>query len=112
MGTTAAQHPGWSEAASGLPSWMLMTVAMMGPSALIATRHVGLNSLRWRRQRAIAEFSAAYLAVWAAFGLLVLAAAAFVPSVPGPAALAVVLAAAAAWQLTPFQTALHARLPP
>jgi predicted metal-binding membrane protein len=90
-------------AVAGLPGWLLMTVAMMGPAALAGVRHTGLASLRWRRGRAMAGFAAAYLAVWAAFGILALAAAALLPAaaVPGPAALAVVLAAAAAWQLTP-----------
>jgi predicted metal-binding membrane protein len=77
-----------------------MTVAMMGPAALAGIRHTGLNSLRWRRGRAMTGFAAAYLAVWAAFGVLALAAAAL-PRVPGPAALAAVLAVAAAWQLSP-----------
>lgn len=105
MGTGGAAAPqgAWSRAAVGLPSWLLMTVAMMGPAALADVRYTGLNSLRWRRRRAMAEFSAAYLSVWAAFGLLALAAAAIVSGVPGPADLAVVLAVAAAWQLTPFK---------
>jgi predicted metal-binding membrane protein len=103
MGGTAAQHSAWLRATAGLPAWLLMTVAMMGPAALAAIRHTGLNSLHWRRRRAIAEFSAAYLAVWAAFGLLAQAAGAFVPGVPGPAVLAAVLATAAAWQLSPFK---------
>jgi predicted metal-binding membrane protein len=93
----------WSTAAAGLPSWMLMTVAMMGPAALASVGHTGRSSLAWRRRRAMVEFSAAYLAVWAAFGLLAQAAAAVVPAVPGPAALAAVLAAATAWQLTPLK---------
>jgi predicted metal-binding membrane protein len=103
MGGPAARSA-WSTAAAGLPSWMLMTVAMMGPAALASVGHTGRSSLAWRRRRAMAEFSAAYLAVWAAFGLLAqAAAAAAVPAVPGPAALAAVLAAATAWQLTPLK---------
>jgi len=100
----AGVHPAAVVAAvTGLPGWVLMTVAMMGPAALVGVRHTGLNSLRWRRGRAMAGFAAAYLAVWAAFGALALAAAALFTgaAVPGPAALAAVLAAAAAWQLTP-----------
>ena len=103
MDMSPAAGDAWSRAAGGLPAWMLMTVAMMGPAALGAIGYTGLNSLRWRRRRAMAEFAAAYLAVWAAFGLAVLAAAAVVPGVPGPAALALVLAVAAAWQLTPVK---------
>jgi predicted metal-binding membrane protein len=101
--STAAPHSAWSQADASLPSWVLMTVAMMGPAALADVRYTGLNSLRWRRRRAMAEFSAAYLSVWAAFGLVSLAAGEMMPGVPGPAALAVVLAAAAAWQLSPFK---------
>jgi predicted metal-binding membrane protein len=102
MGVRPAASP-VTAVAAGLPGWLLMTVAMMGPAALAGVRHTGLASLRWRRGRAMAGFAAAYLAVWAAFGVLALAAVALRPAapVPGPAALATVLAAAAAWQLTP-----------
>lgn len=93
----------WPALAAGLPGWMLMTVAMMGPAALPAVRHTGVNSLRWRRARAMTEFSLAYLAVWFAFGVAALEAAALVPGVPGSFALALVLGAAAAWQLTPLK---------
>lgn len=103
MGSPVAPRSAWSSAAAGLPFWMLMTIAMMGPAALASVGHTGRSSLAWRRRRAMAEFSAAYLAVWAAFGLLAQTAAATVPAVPGPAALAVVLAAATAWQLTPLK---------
>jgi predicted metal-binding membrane protein len=103
MPGTGATRDTWSVVASGLPSWALMTVAMMGPAALAGIRHVGLNSLRWRRGRAMAEFAAAYLAVWTSFGLFALAVAALVPGVPGAMALGVVLAAAAGWQLTPLK---------
>jgi len=90
-------------ASGGLPYWTLMTVAMMGPAALAGIRHTGLNSLRWRRRRAMAEFAAAYLAVWMAFGALTLTVAALVPATPGSAAFAIVLAAAAAWQVSPLK---------
>jgi predicted metal-binding membrane protein len=119
MGTSPAEpHDTWARAAGGLPSWMLMTAAMMGPATLGAIGYTGLNSLRWRRRRAMAEFSVASLAVWVAFGLLVLAATAVVRGIPGPGALARVLAVAAAWQLTPVKRRclsgchLGASLPP
>ena len=83
--------------------WVLMSVAMMGPAALAGVRHTGLNSLRWRRGRAMAEFAAAYLAVWAIFGAVALTVVAALPGVPGTVALAIVLALAAAWQLTPLK---------
>ena len=63
--------------------WVLMSVAMMGPAALAGVRHTGLNSLRWRRGRAMAEFAVAYLAVWAIFGAVALAFVAALPGAPG-----------------------------
>nr|MDP9021015.1 DUF2182 domain-containing protein [Actinomycetota bacterium] len=46
---------------------VLMTLAMMLPTTLPAVGYVGLNSLAWRRRRAVALFTAAYAAVWAVF---------------------------------------------
>jgi predicted metal-binding membrane protein len=77
-----------------------MTVAMMGPVALAGIRHTGLNSLRWRRGRAVAEFSAGYLAVWAAVGVAALAAAESTTPLSRDIRLAAVLAGAAAWELS------------
>jgi predicted metal-binding membrane protein len=115
MGSPPAPNSAWSRAAAELPFWVLMVVAMMGPAVLADLRYTGLNSLRWRRGRAMAEFSAAYLSVWTVFGLLALAGSAVVPGVPGPAPLAAVLAVAAAWQLTPLKRlcmrGCHRRLP-
>lgn len=99
----AAAHPGtpwWSQALGGLPDWLLMVVAMMGPAALGGLRHTGINTLRWRRRRAMAEYAAAYLAVWAVFGAAVLGVMAVVPArLTGYPTLAVTLGGAAAWQL-------------
>ncbi len=92
----------WSHVADGLPYWALMSIAMMGPAALAGVRHTGLNSLRWRRRRAMAEFATTYLAVWMAFGVVVLAADGLL-GMHGSAALAVVLTAAAMWQLSPLK---------
>ncbi|HVF05792.1 MAG TPA: DUF2182 domain-containing protein [Frankiaceae bacterium] len=83
-----------------LASWVGMAAAMMLPSAIPAARHVGLNSLCWRRHRAVATYVAAYLAVWAAYGAVALAVAAL-----WRPPLALVLAGAAAWPLTRW----HAR---
>jgi predicted metal-binding membrane protein len=95
---------GHRHVSGGLPYWMLVTVAMIGPAALAGIRHTGLNSLRWRRRRAMVEFAAAYLALWIAFGALALAVAARVlVLVPRPVAFAIVLAGAAAWQLCPLK---------
>lgn len=105
-GQQAASMPGMSPSPSyqaipaGLAYWMVMCVAMMGPAALGAVRHTAVNSLQWRRRRAMAEFAGGYLGVWAAFGLVVVTATTAAPGVPGTVGLAVVLAAAAGWQLT------------
>jgi predicted metal-binding membrane protein len=112
----AGHHPaGTTETLPGVAGgWLLMTVAMMVPGALAACRHLALGALWSRRQRTIALFLGAYLAVWAGFGiaawslgrLLGLTAAAVLPAA---------LAAAAVWQLTPWKwravRACH-RLPP
>jgi predicted metal-binding membrane protein len=88
---------------AGLPGWTLMAVAMMVPIALPALRHVGLNSIRRRRQWAMALYFAAYVALWALFGILVLAGAWGVRQASGlddAALLPAALAVAAGWQLT------------
>ena len=88
---------------AALPAWTLMAVAMMVPIALPALRHVGLNSIRRRRQWAMTLYFAAYVTVWALFGVLVLAGAWAGRRVSGlddGALLPVALAVAAAWQLT------------
>jgi predicted metal-binding membrane protein len=56
----------------GLPGWVVMSVAMMAPATLPAVGHVGLNSLRRRRTRAMSVYFATYVGVWAAVGVLVL----------------------------------------
>lgn len=94
---------GWWPSPSRLGYWVLMTLAMMGPAALAGVRHTGMNSLSWRRRRAMAEFSVTYLGVWVMFGLLVLGGAASIPGMTGRQALAATLAAAAAWELTPYK---------
>jgi predicted metal-binding membrane protein len=57
---------------AGLPGWSLMVVAMMVPVTLPAVRYVGLNSLRRRRQRAMALYTAVYVSAWAVVGVTVL----------------------------------------
>jgi len=103
-GRSAPADCGAGPATASLSSWLLMTVAMMGPAALGGVRHTAVSSLCWRRRRAMAEFSASYLAVWAALGLVVVAATAALPIVPEWPALAVSLAVAAAWQVTPWKS--------
>jgi predicted metal-binding membrane protein len=102
-----------------LGGWLLMTVAMMGPGALGGVEHVSRNSLAWRRGRAALEYAGAYLAAWAVAGIVVLTVVhtmvGLVPGAAGAVALAVVLGAGAAWQLTPWKRsclrACHRSLP-
>jgi predicted metal-binding membrane protein len=95
--------PGAGSLLTGLPMWGLMAAAMMLPTTLPAVRHVGANSLYWRRRRAMAEFVAVYLAIWIGFGALVLGPlSSLAPSGSG-IALATVLSLAALWQLTPLK---------
>jgi predicted metal-binding membrane protein len=83
--------------------WMLMTVAMMGPAALAGVRHTAVNSLSWRRSRAMLEFGAGYVLVWMVFGATAIELAAITATTPSWRILAFVLAAAALWQLTPLK---------
>ncbi|MER6448726.1 hypothetical protein DEJ51_34110 [Streptomyces venezuelae] len=106
-GTGGAAGPGGpapaGPAASGsldLAMWTLMSVAMMLPAAVPVLEHVGTNSLRRRRQRAMATFAAVFLAVWIGYGALLLWIAPLWARLPGEAVLASTLALAAGWQLT------------
>ena len=73
-----AAHSGW---AASLPVsvglWILMTTAMMLPSALPAARAISLTGKWKRRQRGPALFAVGYLAVWSVLGVR--------PAVRGPA---------------------------
>jgi predicted metal-binding membrane protein len=91
---------------AGLPMWGLMSSAMMLPSALPAVRHVAVNSLCWRRSRAIVEFLAVYLGIWIAYGALVLGILALAGPVEERILVTVALLLAAGWQLS--RPKLHA----
>jgi predicted metal-binding membrane protein len=75
----------------------------MPPTALPAVRHVAANTLRRRRPRAMAGFAAVYVAIWVAFGAVVVAAAPAWAGLDRTTAAAGALALAAVWQLTPFK---------
>jgi predicted metal-binding membrane protein len=89
--------------AASLPMWGLMAVAMMLPTTMPAVRHVAVNSLYWRRRRAVLEFIAVYLGIWAAFSALVLGVVISQAPAGSVFVLPVVLAIAALWQLTPLK---------
>jgi predicted metal-binding membrane protein len=76
-------HHHHAAALYGLPHWLLMVVAMMGPGTLLAIRHTLDGTLVWRRGRAVLEFALGYLLVWTLAG-------------------AVLLAGTAAWQPRPW----------
>jgi predicted metal-binding membrane protein len=95
----AGTHEGWAGIAGG---WLLMTVAMMVPGALLACRHLALGALWSRRQRTIVLFLGAYLGVWAVFGAAVWSSGRLL-GVTGAAVLPAALAAGAVWQLTPWK---------
>jgi predicted metal-binding membrane protein len=105
----AARAPGM-HASSATEAWWpglgycaAMAIAMMGPVALPAIRHVGVNTLAWRRGRAMLEFSVAYLAIWVAFEALVPLITRAIPRAREWSAFVIALIAASAWQLTPLK---------
>jgi predicted metal-binding membrane protein len=85
------------------PMWALMAGAMMVPPALPAVRHVAVNSLYWRRRRAVLEFLLGFLGIWIAFSIVVLGALSSWAPARSEWALVAALALAAAWQLTPLK---------
>jgi predicted metal-binding membrane protein len=88
---------------AGLPGWSVMVVAMMVPVTLPAVRYVGLNSMRRRRQRAMAVYTVVYVWAWALLGVTVLGTDHLIREHLGlgdRVLLALTLAVAAAWQLT------------
>lgn len=56
-------------ATAGLWLWALMVVAMMMPFVLPQARWLAVRSLRRRRGRTLAAFTAGYLVVWCAVGV-------------------------------------------
>jgi predicted metal-binding membrane protein len=101
MGGPAAGGGPVSQAVAGMPMWSLMALAMMLPAALPATSHVAVNSLRRRRGRAVSEFLIGYLALWLAFGAVVLLGLALLPFDRAVVPLAAALGVATAWELSP-----------
>jgi predicted metal-binding membrane protein len=88
---------------AALVMWTLMVVAMMVPVTLPAVRHVALNSMRRRQQRAIAVYVGAYIGVWMAFGLAAIGVQHVLGAhlgVSHQVLLSAALAAAGGWQLT------------
>jgi hypothetical protein len=99
-----AQAPGSSSLASavvsGLPGWLLMSVAMTLAGVLPAAEHVAVNSFRRRRSMAVCVFFAVYLLVWLAAGVPALVFFGTVGARAGIEVFAVSLALAAGYELT------------
>jgi len=100
-GTPATSGSPWATALAALPSWLVMTVAMMGPAVLGKFRDAAGSGSGTARM--VAAFGIGYLAVWAAFGLIAEAAATAIRGVPSPRALTLCLAVATAWQVIPLK---------
>jgi len=87
---------------SGPVAWAVMVAAMMTPVALPWVRHVGRNSVRGRRIRAMAIYLSTFLGVWIAAGTEAVVGwtvAASQIGVPTHLAVSVVLLGVAAWEL-------------
>lgn len=91
-------HQASSNIMAALPAWLVMTVAMMGPSTSPAVSHVAVNSLSWRRRRAKVEFLTGYLGVWALAGVAFAWAHSYFTG-----ALPYLLLLSGAWQLSRFK---------
>lgn len=106
-GGMAAHSQGFSLAgpatgvAASLPMLALMAMAMMLPPAMPTIHHIALNSLYWRRRRAVLEFTTVLVAIWATYSVVVLGALDVSGASSAPFAAAAALSLAALWQLTP-----------
>lgn len=92
---------GHSMPAEAWGRWSLMVAAMMLPVVAPVVSRVAAAGLWARRRRTAAEFTGAYLATWAAAGLVTVQASTAVPHSGQTLATAAVLTAAAAWHVSP-----------
>jgi predicted metal-binding membrane protein len=91
---------------AGLSGWFVMCVAMMIPAASLHARQLALSTRWQRRQRTITLFFAAYIGVWMAFGLVLLAPATVIQGwteFPSPPLLALTLTVGGIWALMPWK---------
>jgi predicted metal-binding membrane protein len=98
FGSTAA-------VAASLAGWAVMAIAMMTPATLPAVRHVGFNSIRSRRLRAMVVYFVSFIAIWVAFGAaaLTLITAAKAVALDTVEIALLTLGIATAWQLTKWK---------
>ena len=97
-GHALVPHSGTEPFLAGLSGWIVMAAAMMLPGTLADMRRLALSSMWSRRQRTIAVFLGSYLAVWTCFGALALAGLPLLGAGTG-----ILLASAAAWELSPWK---------
>jgi predicted metal-binding membrane protein len=105
---------------SVLPTWAIVSAAMMVPSVLPACRYIAFRSPWRHRQRAVSVFLAAYLSVWVAFGVVATESTGRIQRLLGAGfsrwLLALALLVAAVWELTPTRRrslrACHLIAPP
>jgi predicted metal-binding membrane protein len=90
----------WAAFGHELLAWVLMLLAMMLPTTVPAVRYVAFASRRTRRQRSVLAFSLGYLTAWLPLGILVSLLRALLPPL-GPVPVAIAIALAGAWELTP-----------
>jgi predicted metal-binding membrane protein len=105
-GTGHLHHlPATGSPAMSLTAWTVMSAAMMLPLSLPAARHVGLNSPHHHRFVGVVLFTTAFLVPWVVLGavLLPLGDVALSGGATGAGLGAVLLAAAAGWQLSPWK---------
>ncbi len=83
-------------------SWIVMTIAMMGPATLPAVQYVEQNTPRGRG-RALTIYAAVWLALWTAVGLLITLALPMAANINRWWIFGGALLLAAIWQLTPWK---------
>lgn len=84
-------------------SWILMTIAMMGPATLPAVQYVEQNTLRGRRGAMVALYAAIWILVWCVVGVVITLALSTTSHLSRWWLFAAALMLAALWQLTPLK---------
>ncbi|MHB8531982.1 MAG: copper chaperone [Solirubrobacteraceae bacterium] len=98
-GASADPLPG----SSGVPMWLLMTLAMSLPGELPAAEYVATNSFARRRSSSVTVFVVVYLAVWLCCGLAILTLAPLLGGLAPGVLFATALVLAAGYELTPLK---------
>jgi len=87
-----------------IPYLCIMTILMAGPVMLPGIRHTGLNSLYWRRRRAMSEYAFGYFICWFLYNLLLMFFIVILQNFFGNYQIFIsFLVAAAFWQVSPYK---------